>query len=60
MTLADLAVDGSTGLEQAEPRRRRKGQRLVALIAIATVIGFVAARGRRRQAAPALEDEDGI
>jgi hypothetical protein len=60
MTLADLALDGSTGLERAEPPVRRRGRRLLALVAIATVIGLLAARARRRHSSFDAEDPDGI
>ena len=60
MTQADLARDGSTGLEQAEPPVGRRGRRFVALVAIAAVIGVVAARARRHHRLVDVEEADGI
>ncbi len=61
MTIADLAINGSTGLEQAvEPRRRsRRGRRVLFLVALAGVIGLVAAR-KRHHIQEVTEDSNGF
>ena len=60
MTLADLALDGSTGLEKAEPRSRRTGRRLFRLVAIAALFGLIAAWARHQHESLDVEDADGF
>lgn len=59
MTLADLALDGSTGLEQPHAPVRRRGRRLIALVALVTVIGLVATAARRQHRHLDAEDSNG-